>query len=57
MGERWEITYPENRTGQFFIEETFDVGEDTGSPVVEAVHTIPFRCEALKKLTVKRVYD
>jgi arylsulfatase len=37
----------------FSIEETFDVGEDTGSPVIEDVYTVPFRCEALQKLTVK----
>jgi len=37
----------------FSIEETFDVGEDTGSPVIEDVYAVPFRCEALQKLTVK----
>ena len=37
----------------FSIEETFDVGEDTGSPVIEDVYAVPFRCEALQKLTVR----
>ena len=37
----------------FSIEETFDVGEDTGSPIIEDVYAVPFRCEALEKLTVK----
>lgn len=37
----------------YSIEETFDVGEDTGSPIIEDVYAVPFRCEALQKLTVK----
>jgi arylsulfatase len=37
----------------FSIEETFDVGEDTGSPIIEDVYAVPFRCTALQKLTVK----
>ena len=37
----------------FSIEETFDVGEDTGSPAIEDVYAVPFRNEALQKLTVK----
>ena len=41
----------------FSIEETFDVGEDTGSPVIEDVYAVPFRCESLQKLTVKRSDD
>jgi hypothetical protein len=41
----------------FSIEETFDVGEDTGSPIIEDVYAVPFRCEALQKLTVKRSDD
>ena len=41
----------------FSIEETFDVGEDTGSPVIEDVYAVPFRCESLQKLTVKREDD
>jgi len=41
----------------FSIEETFDVGEDTGSPVIEDVYAVPFRCEPLQKLTVKRSDD
>jgi len=41
----------------FSIEETFDVGEDTGSPVIEDVYAIPFRSTALQKLTVKREDD
>ena len=37
----------------FSIEETFDVGEDTGSPIIEDVYAVPFRFEHLEKLTVK----
>jgi arylsulfatase len=37
----------------YSIEETFDVGEDTGSPIIEDVYAVPFRCEALRKLTVR----
>jgi len=37
----------------FSIEETFDVGEDTGSPIIEDVYAVPFRSEVLQKLTVK----
>ena len=37
----------------FSIEETFDVVEDTGSPIIEDVYAVPFRCEALQKLTVR----
>jgi hypothetical protein len=29
------------------------VGEDTGSPIIEDVYAVPFRSEALQKLTVK----
>jgi arylsulfatase len=37
----------------FSIEETFDVGEDTGSPIIEDTYRVPFRSAGLKKLTVK----
>ena len=37
----------------YSIEETFDVGEDTGAPNIEDVYVVPFRCEALQKVTVK----
>ena len=37
----------------YSIEETFEVGEDTGSPVIEKVYDVPFRNTALQKLTVK----
>jgi arylsulfatase len=37
----------------FSIEETFDVGEDTGSPIVEDTYAVPFRSSGLKKLTVR----
>jgi arylsulfatase len=37
----------------YSIEETYDVGEDTGSPIIEDVYAVPLRCEALQKLTVK----
>jgi arylsulfatase len=36
----------------YSIEETFDVGEDTGSPIIEDVYAVPFRSQALQKLTV-----
>ncbi|MGI9244815.1 MAG: arylsulfatase [Verrucomicrobiales bacterium] len=41
----------------YSIEETFDVGEDTGSPVIEGVYAVPFRNTSLQKLTVKREDD
>jgi len=41
----------------YSIEETFDVGEDTGSPIIEDVYAVPFRNEALQKLTVRRSDD
>lgn len=41
----------------FSIEETFDVGEDTGSPVIEDVYAVPFRSTALQKLTVRLGQD
>ena len=31
----------------FSIEDTFDVSEDTRSPINEDVYAVPFRCEAL----------
>ena len=37
----------------YSIEETFDVGEDTGSPIIEDVYAVPFRSQVLQKLTVK----
>jgi hypothetical protein len=37
----------------FSIEETFDVGEDTGSPIIENGYAVPFRSEGLQKLTVR----
>ena len=37
----------------FSIEETFDVGEDTGSPIIEDTYAVPFRSMGLKKLTVR----
>lgn len=41
----------------FSIEETFDVGEDTGSPIIEDVYAVPFRSKSLQKLTVKVIKD
>jgi arylsulfatase len=41
----------------FSIEETFDVGEDTGSPIIEDVYPMPFRSKVLEKLTVKLEKD
>ena len=37
----------------FSIEETFDVGEDTGSPIIEDTYAVPFRSAVLDKLTVR----
>jgi hypothetical protein len=37
----------------FSVEETFDVGEDTGSPVIEDVYAVPFRSEHLEQLTLR----
>ena len=37
----------------YSIEETFAIGEDTGSPIIEDVYAVPFRCETLQKLTVR----
>ncbi|MCL7975690.1 MAG: arylsulfatase, partial [marine benthic group bacterium] len=37
----------------FSIEETFDVGEDTGSPIIEDTYAVPFRSEHLEKVTVR----
>jgi hypothetical protein len=37
----------------YSIEETFDVGEDTGSPIIEDVYALPFRHEHLERLTVR----
>jgi hypothetical protein len=41
----------------FSIEETFDVGEDTGSPIMEDTYAVPFRSEHLEKLTVRVIRD
>ncbi len=37
----------------YSIEETFDVGEDTGSPIIEDVYAVPFWFEHLEKLTAE----
>ncbi len=37
----------------YSIEETFDVGEDTGSPIIENGYAVPFRSKGLQKLTVR----
>lgn len=52
-----KASIPKTVPNTFSIEETFDVGEDTGSPVIEDVYAVPFRCKALQKLTVKRSDD
>ena len=44
---------PNTIPSTYSIEETFDVGEDTGSPIIEDVYAVPFRNSALQKLTVK----
>ena len=42
-----------NIPATYSIEETFDVGMDTGSPIIEDTYAVPFKNEALQKLTVK----
>lgn len=37
----------------YSIEETFDVGQDAGSSVIEDTYQVPFENESLQKLTVK----
>jgi arylsulfatase len=37
----------------YSIEETFDVGQDTGSPIIEDTYAVPFKNTSLQKLTVK----
>ena len=44
---------PQTIPATFSIEETFDVGEDTGSPIIEDTYAVPFKNTALKKLTVR----
>ena len=41
---------PQTVPATFSIEETFDVGEDTGSPIIENGYAVPFRSEGLEKL-------
>jgi arylsulfatase len=43
---------PKTIPATFSIEETFDVGQDTGSPIIEDTYAVPFKNEALEKLTV-----
>jgi len=37
----------------YIIEETFDIGKDTGSPIIEDTYAVPFTNTALQKLTVR----
>ncbi len=44
---------PKTIPGTFSIEETFDVGRDTGSPIIEDTYELPFRFSGhLEKLVV-----
>ena len=47
-----KVHIPKTIPATYSIEETFDVGEDTGSPIIEDTYAVPFRNEALQKLTV-----
>jgi arylsulfatase len=44
---------PKTIPATYSIEETFDVGQDTGSPIIEDTYAVPFENKSLEKLTVK----
>ncbi|MDM9632169.1 arylsulfatase [Robiginitalea aurantiaca] len=46
---------PKTIPATYSIEETFDVGQDTGSPIIEDTYAVPFKNESLQKLTVRRL--
>jgi arylsulfatase len=48
-----KVKIPKTIPATFSIEETFDVGEDTGSPIIEDTYAVPFKNSALEKLTVR----
>ena len=48
-----KVRIPKTIPATYSIEETFDVGEDTGSPIIEDTYAVPFRNTALQKLTVR----
>ncbi|MEN8799899.1 MAG: arylsulfatase, partial [Flavobacteriaceae bacterium] len=48
-----KVSIPKTIPATYSIEETFDVGQDTGSPIIEDTYAVPFKNVALQKLTVK----
>jgi len=48
-----KVHIPKTIPATYSIEETFDVGEDTGSPIIEDTYAVPFKNTALEKLTVR----
>ena len=48
-----KVHIPKTIPATYSIEETFDVGQDTGSPIIEDTYAVPFKNTALEKLTVK----
>jgi arylsulfatase len=48
-----KVTIPKTIPATYSIEETFDVGQDTGSPIIEDTYAVPFENKTLEKLTVK----
>ena len=48
-----KIHVPKTIPATYSIEETFDVGQDTGSPIIEDTYAVPFINKTLQKLTVK----
>ena len=48
-----KVHIPKTIPATYSIEETFDVGQDTGSPIIEDTYVVPFKNTALEKLTVK----
>ena len=48
-----KVHIPKTIPATYSIEETFDVGMDTGSPIIEDTYAVPFKNTALQKLTVR----
>ena len=48
-----KVHIPKTIPATYSIEETFDVGQDTGSPIIEDTYAVPFENTSLEKLTVK----
>ena len=47
-----KVHIPKTIPATYSIEETFDVGQDTGSPIIEDTYAVPFKNDALQKLIV-----